>query len=459
MFLARTLSGRLLLLTVMIVMVIEILVFFPSVARYRETYLQERLQMAQIASLALLAADDAMVSEALEKELLENAEVSSIVLRRDFARQLVLQAPEGAMVAETFDLRGASFPTLLMDAVMTMFGPRDRTIRVIGEPVNEGGVAIEITMAERPLCEALIDFGQRILILSLIISCATGAVVFLICRRLIVRPMERVVDRIVAIQNNPEGAPATDGAGSSLTEIARAEAALGEMQTTVRGALLQKSRLAELGSAVAKISHDLRNMLASAQLMADRLETSTDPVVTRIGPKLIGSIDRAATLCVSTLKHGKAEEAPPEPRRISLQRLVDDVADAVFADEGVVSFSNNVAPGAEAVADVDQLFRVLANLARNARQAIESAGRDGGEVSITAESADGAARIVIADNGPGMPQKALDNLFQPFLGSARRGGTGLGLAIASELVAANGGALTLERSTVEGTVFVLTLPA
>ena len=458
MFLARTLSGRLLLLTVMIVMVIEVLVFFPSVARFREDYLMQRLQMAQIASLALLAADDRMVEEALEVELLENAEVSSIVLRRDFARQLVLQAPEGAMVEETFDLRAAAFPDLMADALRTLVGPRDRTIRVIGAPLNDGGEAIEITMAEAPLCEAMIAFAWRVLILSLIISTATGVLIFVFCRRLIVRPMQRVVDNIVAIQKDPEGAPLAAGAGSSLEEIARAERALGEMQTTVKGALLQKSRLADLGAAVAKISHDLRNMLASAQLMADRLETSSDPVVTRIGPKLIGSLDRAATLCVSTLKHGKAEEAPPEPRRISLRRLADDVGDAVFADEGLVSFVNDVPEGAEATADVDHLFRILANLARNARQAIETAGREGGRVAISATVADGRARLAIADNGPGMPQKALDNLFQPFLGGARRGGTGLGLAIAAELAAANGAELTLEKSTVDGTTFALILP-
>lgn len=69
MFLARTLSGRLLLLTIIIVMMVEVLVFLPSVARFRQDFLLERLQMAQIASLALLAADDEMVEAALEEEL------------------------------------------------------------------------------------------------------------------------------------------------------------------------------------------------------------------------------------------------------------------------------------------------------------------------------------------------------------------------------------------------------
>ena len=464
MFLVRTLSGRLLILTILIVMVIEALVFFPSVARFRQDYLEQRLRMAQIASLALLAADDDMVEETLEAELLENAEVSSIVLRRDQARQLVLQAPEGAMVEETFDLRSADFMDLMRDALRTLPAARSRIIRVIGTPSNAGGEAIEITMDELPLCEAMLAFASRILALSLAISMATGLLIFVICRRLIVRPIERVVDNIVAIQKDPENAPIVANGGSSLVEIARAETALEEMQATVKGALHQKSRLAELGAAVAKISHDLRNMLASAQLMADRLEMSKDPVSTRVAPKLIRSLDRAASLCVSALKHGKAEEPPPEPRRVAIRRVLDDVADAVFMEGGVVTLDAQVDDGAEALADPDHLYRILANLCRNAREAIEAAGRDGGRVTVSAESATGAdgrreTRITVADDGPGMPQKALENLFQPFLGGARRGGAGLGLAIASELSCANGGLLRLERSSVQGTVFTLTLPA
>lgn len=458
MFRINTLSGRLLLLTVVIVMVAEIFVFLPSVARFREDYLRERLQMAQIASLALLAADDAMVEETLERELLRNAEVSSIVVRRDFVRQLVLQVPEGANVEQTFDLRQATALDLIGDALNALVSSGNRIIRVIGRPMDGSEDVIEITMSEKPLCDAMLDFGQRVLILSLIISTVTGILVFFVCRRLIVRPMERVVDNIVAFQKDPENAAKTDTGRSGLVEIARAETALTEMQADIRSALLQKSRLAELGTAVAKISHDLRNMLASAQLMADRLDGSKDPVVARIGPKLIGSIDRAAQLCVSTLKHGRAEEAPAVKRRVSLTRLMGDVRDAVFVDEGPVQFMPDIADGAEVLADPDHLFRIMVNLTRNAREALEGRG-GGGRVATSVTMSDDCVAIMITDDGPGMPAKAQENIFQPFLGGMRRGGSGLGLAISAELAVANGGKLELVRSTTEGTVFCLTLPA
>ncbi|MEM7271283.1 MAG: HAMP domain-containing sensor histidine kinase [Pseudomonadota bacterium] len=457
MFLARSLSGRLLALTVIIVMVTEVLVFLPSIARFRQDFLTERLQMAQIASLALLAADDEMVEEALEVELLANAEVSTIVLRRDSARQLILRAPMADVVADTYDLREATIPDLIGDAVMALLRTEPRVIRVIGEPQRGGGEVIEITLAEQAMCSAMIAYSQRVLILSLIISVVTGVLVFVICRRLIVRPIEGVVSDIVDFQMNPERPLRRNSASSSLREIARAEIALGDMRETVQGALKQKTRLAELGAAVAKISHDLRNMLASAQLMADRLEGSKDPLVARVGPKLIGSIDRAANLCVSTLKHGKAEESPPEPRLVALRKLAAEVGEAVFAEEGEVQFENHVGEDEDARADPEHLFRIIANLARNARQAIERSG-EGDCVSVAAAITGETAVLTISDNGPGMPAKAMENIFQPFVGGASRDGTGLGLAIAAELAAANDGELRLERSTTEGTIFILTLP-
>ena len=458
MFFARSLSGRLLSLTIVIVMVTEVFVFLPSVARFRQDFLLERLQMAQIASLALLAADDAMVEEALEAELLANAEVSSIVLRRDRARQLVLSAPAGARVAATYDLRSATASSLIGDALAALVRTEARMIRVIGQPVLNAGETIEITLAETALRDAMWIFARNILLLSLIISTITGLLVFVICRRLIVTPIEGVVADMVAFQADPEGAPLSRRGRSGLVEIARAENALNEMQGQVRSALKQKTRLAELGSAVAKISHDLRNMLAVAQMTADRLESSTDPIVTRLGPKLIKSLDRAVALCISTLQHGKAEEAPPEMRRVVLHRLIEEVEEAVFDENHAVRLANEVAPEAVAMADPDHLFRILSNLTRNARQAMEASGR-GDCVAIRLAPGGDGVDIRIVDNGPGMPAKALEHLFQPFRGGVAKGGTGLGLAIAAELAEANGGVLELVASTTEGTEFRLFIPA
>lgn len=134
----NSLSGRFLLLTAAFVMLAEVLIFLPSVARFREDWLLSRLERAQIAALALLATDE-MISEELERELLLTAGVFNVVLRRDEIRQLVLSSPVPAAIAATYDLRAPGLVVLVRDALATLADPEDRVIRVIGDPVQAAG--------------------------------------------------------------------------------------------------------------------------------------------------------------------------------------------------------------------------------------------------------------------------------------------------------------------------------
>ncbi|MEL6582191.1 MAG: HAMP domain-containing sensor histidine kinase [Pseudomonadota bacterium] len=454
----NSLSGRLLLLTVIFVMIAEVAIFVPSVARFRADYLQERLERAQIASLALLATPNDMVAPALEAELLANAGVINIVLRRNAVRELVLSTPMPDPVAETYDMRDASPIVLIRDALIALPYDDGRTIRVVGTPVQAGGAVIEITMQEGPLRVALRDYALRILYLSLFISAVTATLLFLAVRRFITAPIDRVVRHMARFQKDPEDPDRLIAPEASIHELQVAETALRDMQERVVSALKQKDRLAALGRAVAKISHDLRNMLTVAQLVADRLEQSEDPAVKRSAPRLVGAIDRAVNLCEATLAYGKSEEPEPELRNVALHGLVEDVLESErLASEGRVSFANEVEAEAFAEADPEQLHRVLLNLVRNARQAIEA--QPGGGCVTISSSVDGAqCCLLIRDSGPGLPNKALEHLFEPFQGSQRRGGAGLGLAIAAELVRGHRGSLELLETSTEGTVFKITLP-
>jgi signal transduction histidine kinase len=454
----NTLSGRFLALTVVFVMIAEVLIFVPSVARFRLDYLAQRLEKAQLASLATLATD-AAVAPALEAELLSNAGVFNVVLRRDEARQLVLASPIPGEIVATYDLRDAMPWVLMRDAIMQLFDARDRVIRVIGEPVQGAGLLIEVTAPSEPLRQAMRAYGLRVLVLSALISVVTAGLLFLAVRRLLVAPIARVADSITAYAEAPEDSRRVIVPEAGVAELRRAEEALQQMQMQLTGALRQRERLAQLGAAVAKISHDLRNILTSAQLFADRIERSDDPVVARVAPKLLGSISRAVSLCEATLAFGKAEEPPPRLTRFSLRRLVEDLlAGEGLADPGRVRAEVDVPPGLMLVADSEQLYRVLANLVRNACQAIEASRGEGGTIEIGAGEDDGGWWIRIGDTGPGLPPKARENLFTAFQGGARKGGTGLGLAIASELVRGHGGRLDLVKSDAEGTEFLIRLP-
>ncbi|MFD1341071.1 sensor histidine kinase [Litorisediminicola beolgyonensis] len=454
----NSLSGRFLVLTVIFVMFAEVMIFVPSVARFREDYLLARLERAQIASLALLADD--MIDPDLEEELLLNAGVFNVVLRRDAARQLVLSSPMPGAVTQTFDLREAGPLMLIRDAVVELATPEPRLIRVIGNPLRDAGLLIEVTMETGALRHAMIDYGLRILLLSAVISVVTAALLFFAVRRLLVKPIRGVVGVMQSYSEAPEDARRIIEPSATVRELREAEEALRSLQTQLTQALRQKERLAQLGGAVARVSHDLRNILTSAQLFTDRIETSEDPIVTRMAPKLVGSITRAVSLCESTLAFGRAEEPAPMLTRVQLAALVEEVLDAerLAVEEGQdISLAADIPSALSVRADPEQLFRAIANLVRNARQAIGGSGR-GGEIRVGAESGEGVWEITVADTGPGLPPKAREYLFRPFQGGVRKGGSGLGLAIVSELVRGHGGTLELAQSDTTGTVFVIRLP-
>ena len=453
----NTLSGRFLFLTIIFVMLAEVFIFVPSVARFREDYLLARLERAQIASLALEADD--MISPELERELLENAGVFNVVLRRDEVRQLALSSSLPSSIADTYDLRDPSAMVLIGDALRTLFAAEDRVIRVIGNPVQDGGLLIEVTMMEMPLRQAMLDYGRNILVLSAVISIFTAVLLFVAAQMLIVRPIKGVVRTMSRYAEAPEDARRIIEPSAGVRELREAEEALHSLQTQLTGALRQKDRLAQLGGAVAKVSHDLRNILTSAQLFTDRIETSEDPLVRRMAPKLVGSISRAVNLCETTLAFGKAEEPAPRLTRVNLAAIVAEVLDSerLAVGDAPISITEDIPAGMTIRADGEQLYRVFSNLVRNARQAI-AATQKPGEIRISATEDDSRWRIIVADTGPGLPQKAKEHLFQPFQGGARKGGAGLGLVIAADLVRGHGGRLELQQSDATGTRFVIDLP-
>ncbi len=473
MSLIRSLSGRLLILTIIFVMLAEILIFVPSLARFREDYLRERLAAANIVAIAMRGREEDLTqdtdidyfavpprNESLETRLLRSAEVRSIALKEGGRRFPVLRGDLRDPVAETFTLDDDTFLDKIVDAV-TVFVRRDsdRVIRVIGAPDVERtpmGDAVEITLSEGQLCNAMLDFGLRILKLSLVISLLTATLVFLSLNRWLVRPIRRLIEAMTDFRQSPEAARIIDP-GMGRTELDDAARELSSMQTEVRASLAQKSRLASLGEAVAKINHDLRNMLATAQLLADRLERSDDPLVKRTAPKLLRSLDRASDLCTRTLTFGSADEPAPVRRRVRLSTLIEEVRDAVVAETGGIDLTVDVPDDIYAEADPDQLFRILQNLTRNAEQAMTGTGK-GSTIAITAaRKADGVA-IDVTDDGPGMPKTARENLFTAFRGSVRKGGTGLGLHISRELARGHGGDVALLDSTSDGTTFRVTIP-
>jgi signal transduction histidine kinase len=437
------LSAKLLLLTILFVMLAEVLVFVPSVSNFRRQWLMERLAAAQIASLAAEAAPGGQLPKTLRDELLEQAKVKAIAVKRADSRVLIIEMDMPDDVDASYDLRDTSWLTLIGDALMVYLAPDNRVIRVVGQPGFNPGELIDVVMEEAPLKAAMIKYGLDILGLSILISIITAALVYLSLDALLVKPMTKLTWNIVRFSERPEDPSRVISPSNRRDEIGTAERELSAMQHELSETLSQKTRLAALGLAVSKISHDLRNMLSSAQLLSDRLSTVKDPTVQRLVPKLLASLDRAIRLCARTLDFGQAQEMPPRRKRFPLAPLVSEVGDSLgLPRPNLIDWKIEISQELEVDADRDQLFRVLSNLCRNAVQALES-GNNPGEIAVTARREGSVTIIEVADTGPGVPEKARANLFKAFQSVARKGGTGLGLAIAQELVHAHGGQIAL----------------
>jgi signal transduction histidine kinase len=449
-----SLSARLLLLTVLFVMLSEVLIFVPSVARYRYNYLEDRINAAHLAIFALEATPDNMVSPQLADRLLAHVGAHGIVVHRPNNTTLMLDSEKPPHVDATYDLRKDGTLTLIRNAMMALAHRGNRVLRVLAVSQKDPGLVIEVLLDEAPMRREMWAFGIRVLELSIIISLLTAALLYVSLRWLLVTPLKRLTASMIAFRDDPEDAGRVIVPERRSDEIGLAQRELATMQETVRQSLRQKERLAALGTAVTKISHDLRNILSTARLMSDSLAGSAAPEVRRVAPTLLAAIDRAVALCSRTLTFTR-EEAPPLRRsRFALAGLVEELAEPQREiGEEAGHLDNDVPPSLILEADRDQLFRVLQNLVRNA---VEAGARS---VTVTAWVEDGSAVIEVMDDGPGLPPKARENLFRAFAGSARPGGTGLGLAIVREVLRAHGGDIQLRDSSGAGTVFALRLPA
>lgn len=447
------LSARLLVLTIGFVMLSEVLIFAPSIARYRQVWMQERIAAAHLATLALEATPDNMVSEQLKLELLEHAAVMAVVIAKPGEVRRTLAADAARPADAAYDLRAANFATLIGDALMALAETRARVLQVTDRSPKDPDVVVQVVFEDAPLRTAMLEFSRRILALSLIISFLTAALVYLTLQWLMVRPLRRLTENMIAFREAPEHPDSVIAPTGRQDELGIAQRELAQMEEKLRAALHQKARLAALGGAVARINHDLRNILAAARLVSDRLAGSSDPSVRKAAPSLLGSIDRAVGLCEQTLGYAREEMPPLHRTRFALRPLIDEVGEVVSLLTGGRAVWDSAVPrDLEIVADREQLFRVLANLGRNGAEAGAQT------LNVSAETTSQSVRILVSDDGPGLPAKVRDRLFEPFAGSAKPGGSGLGLAIAAELVRAHGGELKLVSSDADGTRFEVTLP-
>ncbi len=457
------LSVKLIATIVVVILAVEIVLYFPFAAAFRQDWLADRLRVGSVAARVLDAVPDAMnLPRMLTNRLLGSAEAFAIVYRREGQSQLIERdGVDPPREAVTVDMNDASMMTRTLGVIDTLLAPEGRVLRIVGSENSGEAATVEVLMPEAPLRAELWAYSRSFVVLWLALAVITSAVLYLLLSRILIAPIRRLTGSMVAFRAAPENAALIIAPTARGDEIGVMQAELAAMEADLFSMLRQRRHLADLGLAVAKINHDLRNTLTSAQLLSDQVATLDDPKVQRLAPRLVHSIDKAIGFAQSVLDYGRQSGTPPRPVPLRLRDVLEEAAfGAGLAGHPVIAWHNNVPADLVINADAEQTERIFLNLIKNAREALEAANGKLEAPEIRAEYGDTPdwLTVSITDNGPGLPPRARENLFVAFEGSARAGGTGLGLAIARELAEGQGGRLSfIDQPT--GTRFDVALPA
>ncbi|MBP0616184.1 HAMP domain-containing histidine kinase [Jiella sp. KSK16Y-1] len=453
-------------------MLAEVLIFVPSISKFRQDWLTAKTETVAVAGLASEEADIGSGSELgpnQETALLKALDAELIAINDKDASRLLARAETVGVPDVQINLADESMVAMILGAFDTLLAGGDRIMRVQG-PVGDGSVRAEVVMSEQPLRKAMLVYSRNVFLLSLSIAMFAALLVYTAISRYLVQPILRMTQSMVSFGANPTDPDRIIRPSRRRDEIGIAQIELAAMQKRLNETLREQRHLADLGLAVSKINHDLRNILASSQMISDRLATLEDPTVQRFAPLLLRSLDRALHYTKSVLAYGRAVESAPVRREVRLRLLVDDVYETLALDaKSQIELVNAVPTNLLAMVDPDQFHRVILNLCRNAVEALSGRLDDpevvvrqirvGAELLEAERGGWGGLMIFVEDTGPGLPEVARENLFKAFRGSARSGGTGLGLPIAAEIVEAHGGDIRLSALDQPGTRFEIRLPA
>jgi len=462
-FISRRLSGKLLLMTIGFVMLAELVIFIPSAAKFRQDWLIERAQQAGLLAQALTGVPNYEASEVLTQQFMEDTDVTMMSAKRNGMSEFMLGHPPEKGNITMVELREERRLPRYRDAFRAFFGSADGCLRILSPSPVAGQDALELIIPEGKLKWAMRDYFKDIFWLSLVIALITGLLIYLTMLVLIIRPIEKLAKGLSDFREDPEKRQSNRPPTKRKDEIGQLEREFHDMKQSVRSGFKQRERLATLGMAVAKINHDLRNVLTSASLVSDRLASDQDERVSKMGNRLTRAIDRGVKLTGDVLNYSQSGSDKTEYESVRISFLLGEVAGDTLGNFGAgprkINFINKVPSDLTVMADPDHSYRIFQNLFRNAAQAMAGIREDDAQRDLTVEAVPTGDKITIRiiDTGPGLPEKAKDNLFKAFVGSSGNGNTGLGLTISKELANDQDGDLLLESTDGQGTIFNVSL--
>ena len=452
------LTLKLLLVTIVFAVVCELAVLIPSISKFHATWIQDKLIEADAGVKVFNESQENL--EYFSVFLLGSTGAEVIAEKKGQTRVLHAMGELPEMIDREINLDSNSALDEVTRSINTLFFGSDRVVRIVGSSQYSESSQVEIIFMESKIRAGLILFAIQVIGISLPIIVLVSALLFFSLYLMIIRPVQRLSKFTDQVAENPEGLERIKVLSNRTDEIGKTQKNLVNMEERLQSTIREHRHLANLGLAVSKINHDLRNILASAQLLLERLEDLPDPTVRRLAPKIISTLDRAVSYTRTVLDYGKTQEAPPKRKMIQLSPVVSEIGQVLSLDTNKkIEWSNNVNDEIEVDADPEHLFRILMNLCQNSLQALESKKTPviNKQIVVNAERQGSVVQIEVSDTGPGVPYLERTKIFHAFQSSFKTGGFGLGLSIAAELVEAHGGKILL-KETDSGAIFEISIP-
>lgn len=329
----------------------------------------------------------------------------------------------------------------------------------IAVPDRDGAVVgrLTVTRSGEFLDSARRDLLRSELQVSFVVLFVSGLMGLMIGR--LARRELSVVGAAVARLTSGEGEP-----GSEASRLRDLDPVLEQVRDVhrilkeTRSELEKSERMAVLGTMAGAVAHDVRTPLTSIVMSVDMLRRGTnedqqDGLLSRVESES----QRIERLMEDLTEFARGNRTP-DFERVSIPVWMGDI-EAYWSEWLVakrVAFSASLEGIDEWTMDASRLRRAVDNLVKNASEAVS--GRDSARVTVSIDrTSQGAMRLRVADNGEGVPESILPDLFTPFVSKKKRG-TGLGLSIVKSAVEDHGGSVTVQTSD-QGTVFELLLPA
>jgi two-component system, NtrC family, sensor histidine kinase HydH len=248
-------------------------------------------------------------------------------------------------------------------------------------------------------------------------------------------------------------------ADSELAKSRALDVALSDLERS-HAIVLRSEKLAAVGQLAAAVGHELRNPLAAvrnAAAFVSRRLSDPGAVADAKVHQFLRVIDREVEVSAKIISDllDFSRQRPLDLQPCPLHSLVEEAAGLIESAAGLIR--NEVAPDLPfAHVDRDQFRQILINLIQNAVESLPAT--EEGRVWVRAEATPGGLRLMVADNGSGIPGDVAARIFEPLF-TTKTKGTGLGLAIVANMVRAHGGAVRVESEPGEGATFIVDLPS